>query len=129
MPQQRADNPDGSKEPAGSAGAVFAALADPTRRSILALISAAGGEATSTTLAASLGISRQAVAKQVAILTHAELVVSTRAGRETRLTVRTQAFGAMVDWLMDLAGTQWDDRLGRLRQLLMGHGSGSPGRG
>jgi predicted ArsR family transcriptional regulator len=54
---------------------VFAALADPSRRSILAAL-AAGGPATATDLAARLPITRQAIAKHLALLTEAGLVTA-----------------------------------------------------
>ena len=52
---------------------VFAALADPTRRAILAAL-ASGGPATATDLAARLPITRQAIAKHLALLADAGLV-------------------------------------------------------
>jgi DNA-binding transcriptional ArsR family regulator len=52
---------------------VFAALADPSRRAILAAL-AAGGPATATDLAARLPITRQAIAKHLALLAEAGLV-------------------------------------------------------
>ncbi len=64
--------------------AVFAALADPTRRALLRTI--AGGEAsTPTELAARLPVSRQAVSKHLALLEHARLVDAERSGREVAL--------------------------------------------
>lgn len=53
---------------------VLAALADPTRRQLLDLL-AAQGEATATTLAERLPISRQAVVKHLAVLDAAGLVM------------------------------------------------------
>ncbi|MFD0532473.1 ArsR/SmtB family transcription factor [Actinomadura luteofluorescens] len=55
------------------AQAVFTALADPTRRGILAEL-AARGPATATDLAARLPISRQAIAKHLDLLSDAGLV-------------------------------------------------------
>src|SRR5207245_5994680 len=52
---------------------VFAALADPSRRAILAAL-ASGGPATATDLAGRLPITRQAVAKHLALLAGAGLV-------------------------------------------------------
>jgi DNA-binding transcriptional ArsR family regulator len=49
---------------------VFAALADPTRRTILAAL-ASGGPATATDLASRLPITRQAIAKHLALLAEA----------------------------------------------------------
>jgi DNA-binding transcriptional ArsR family regulator len=54
---------------------VFAALADPRRRAILAAL-AAGGPVTATDLAARLPITRQAIAKHLALLTDAGLVTA-----------------------------------------------------
>ena len=54
---------------------VFAALADPTRRAILSAL-ASGGPATATDLAGLLPITRQAVAKHLALLTEAGLVLA-----------------------------------------------------
>src|SRR5262249_14612903 len=61
---------------------VFVALADPTRRSILAAL-ASGGPATATDLAIQLPISRQAIAKHMALLADAGLVTA-EAGERRR---------------------------------------------
>lgn len=63
--------------------AVFAALADPTRRAVLRSI-ASGEASTATELAARLPVNRQAVGKHLASLQRARLVDSRRDGRETR---------------------------------------------
>lgn len=57
------------------AGHVFTALADPTRRAILAALAAAG-PATATDLAGRLPITRQAIAKHLALLAEAGLVTA-----------------------------------------------------
>ena len=62
-------------------GAVFAALADPSRRTIVERL-AASGRATSTELAGELPMTRQAVAKHLAILEAANLVSVHWQGRE-----------------------------------------------
>src|SRR4051795_8319688 len=54
---------------------VFAALADPSRRAILAAL-ASGGPATATDLAGRLPITRQAIAKHLALLTEVGLVTA-----------------------------------------------------
>ena len=59
------------------AGQVFTALADPTRRSILAAL-ASGGPATATDLAVVLPITRQAIAKHLGLLAEAGLVTAER---------------------------------------------------
>ena len=81
------------------AGAVFAALADPTRREIATLLSERG-PLTQTELAARLPISRQGVAKHLAALADAGLVESTRDGREARFRLTPRALrgrGALDD--------------------------------
>src|SRR5205807_351806 len=62
---------------------VLVALADPTRRQLLDLL-AAYGEATATTLAERLPVSRQAIVKHLAVLDAAGLVTGGRVGREVR---------------------------------------------
>ena len=62
------------------AGAVFAALADPTRRRIVYELSA-DGPLTATQLAARVGISRQATSKHLLELADAGLATSERVGR------------------------------------------------
>lgn len=60
---------------------IFQALADGTRRTILDRIWTRSGQSL-VQLADGLGMSRQAVAKHVALLIEAELVVTRKSGRE-----------------------------------------------
>jgi DNA-binding transcriptional ArsR family regulator len=96
--------------------AVFAALADPTRRSILRAV-ADRGPVTATTLSAGLPISRQAVAKHLVVLRHAGLVAADRAGRETQFVAVGAPLEDLAAWA-EQAGRRWDDRLARLRERL-----------
>ena len=107
------------------AGAVFEALADPTRRAVLRDV-ASRGPRTATEVAADLPVSRQAVAKHLAILREAGLVAHERAGREARFTAQLAPLSDAEDWLRE-AGTAWDDRLRRLEALARER-SGAPGR-
>ena len=93
---------------------VFAALADPTRRGLLEAVTTRG-EATATELAAGLPISRQAVAKHLALLQEVGLVESRRAGRETRFAPRPAPLDDAIGWMATLGG-RWDDRLGALAE-------------
>jgi DNA-binding transcriptional ArsR family regulator len=93
---------------------VFAALGDPTRREILQAV-ATRGDVTATELAASLPVSRQAVAKHLGVLAGAGLVAPRRAGRETRYAPTPQPLGDAIAWMADL-GAQWDARLARLKR-------------
>jgi DNA-binding transcriptional ArsR family regulator len=98
------------------AGAVFAALADPTRRHLVAALAERGG-ATATGLAAELPISRQAVAKHLATLGRAGLVSESRRGREHRFELDPRPLADAAAWLTTVGG-EWDARLGELQKLL-----------
>jgi ArsR family transcriptional regulator, cadmium/lead-responsive transcriptional repressor len=96
--------------------AVFAALADPTRRHVLEHLTAAG-PATPTELAAVLPITRQAVSKHLASLGRAGLVRSERCGREVRYAASGATLTEALGWLARV-GSAWDTRLETLRTLL-----------
>ncbi|MFE5655744.1 ArsR/SmtB family transcription factor [Streptomyces sp. NPDC056517] len=107
-----------TEEPPGAAQAVdsvLGALADPTRRQLLDLL-AAQGEATATTLAERLPVSRQAVVKHLAVLDAAGLVSGSRVGREVRYTLRPAALDATARWMASLA-TEWDRRLANIKRV------------
>jgi DNA-binding transcriptional ArsR family regulator len=106
--------------------AVFAALADPTRRSILRAV-AERGPVTATTLSDGLPISRQAVAKHLSLLRRAGLVVADRAGRETQFVAVGVPLEDLAAWA-DETGRRWDDRLTRLRERLSDRHAGPPRR-
>ena len=99
-----------------AAGAVFSALADPTRRRIVRAL-ADGHTVTASSLAAGLPVTRQAVAKHLAALRTAGLAVSEPAGRETRYRLTPAPFTDAVRWMAS-AGARWDDRLARLDRRL-----------
>lgn len=96
--------------------AVFAALADATRRDILRSI-VTTGPLTATELAADRSISRQAVAKHLAVLDGAGLVRGERAGREVRFAADTAPLTCATEWIEDTSAA-WDRRLGHLSHLL-----------
>jgi DNA-binding transcriptional ArsR family regulator len=91
---------------------VFAALADPTRRTVLQEV-ATRGSATATELAIPLGITRQAVAKHLTVLADAGLVDARRAGRETRYRSTPAPMGDAITWMAEI-GARWDVRLAAL---------------
>ena len=95
--------------------AVFDALADPTRRRLLAQV--AQRPATATELATDLPISRQAVAKHLAALSEAGLLHSERSGRDVRYHVTPGPLSGAVSWMAQVGG-RWDTRLARLGTLL-----------
>jgi DNA-binding transcriptional ArsR family regulator len=93
--------------------AVFAALADPTRRALLRSLSAREAN-TPTELAALLPVTRQAVSKHLALLEQANLVDAERSGREVRFQATPAPLGDAIAW-MTAVGAQWDERLAALR--------------
>lgn len=95
---------------------VFGALSDPTRRHLIELLAAEPG-ATATGLAATLPISRQAVAKHLKLLGEAGLVSSRRRGREALFELDPEPLGEAVAWIGSV-GAEWDQRLDGLRRLL-----------
>ncbi|MCR6486545.1 metalloregulator ArsR/SmtB family transcription factor [Amycolatopsis sp. OK19-0408] len=94
---------------------VLAALADPTRRHLLDLL-AEHGQATATTLAGGLPVSRQAIVKHLAVLDAAGLVESVKVGREVRYAVRAEALDTTARWMAALAA-DWDRRLAKIKRL------------
>jgi DNA-binding transcriptional ArsR family regulator len=103
----------------GVAEAVFVALADPTRRAILATL-ATTGPSTVTELAGMLPITRQAIAKHLALMTDTGLVRPEH-GERRRVRYRLQPAPVQVaqQFLAALANS-WDDRLGALQRHLDG---------
>ena len=94
---------------------LWAAVADPTRRRLLdALL--AQGDATATTLARELPVTRQAVAKHLAVLDRAGLVEGGRQGREVRYAVRPERLDLAARSLARVA-SQWDQRLLTIKQI------------
>lgn len=95
---------------------VFAALSDPTRRTVFDLLVQAG-PASATRLADRLPVSRQAVAKHLAVLEGAGLVTRERTGRETRFQANPDALDEVSQWIGQVGAT-WDARLQRLQDRL-----------
>jgi DNA-binding transcriptional ArsR family regulator len=96
---------------------VFTALADPTRRGILAAL-AAGGPATATDLAIRLPITRQAIAKHLALLAEAGLVAAEPGERRrVRYRLRSAPMQVAQQFLAALA-RDWDRQLDALQDHL-----------
>lgn len=95
-------------------GDVFAALADPSRRTVLVRLAEAG-EGTATSLAEGLPISRQAVVKHLACLDRARLVRSYRQGREVRYSVQPGRLAAAAQSIEAIAAG-WDNTLAALKR-------------
>ena len=98
--------------PGVDVGAVFSALADPTRREVVRSLAEESG-LTASLLAGQLPITRQAVSKHLNALSDAGLVTARREGRETRYTLTPAPLAEAIDWMASV-GAQWDERLARL---------------
>lgn len=92
---------------------VFAALGDPHRLDLLQRLSR-DGQATATSLAAPLPVSRQAVTKHLRVLEGAGLLRTRRTGREVLYLVRPDALARQARWLDDIAAV-WERRLAGLK--------------
>ena len=92
----------------------LAALADDTRWAILELLGSQPRSASE--LARELPVTRQAIAKHLAVLEAAGLVESVREGRSVRHRAVGASLSALADRL-DAIGRGWERRLGRLASL------------
>jgi DNA-binding transcriptional ArsR family regulator len=70
--------------------------------------------ATATEIAAELPVTRQAVAKHLAVLADAGLVRAERAGRERRFSPTPAPLGDAISWMASVGG-EWDERLAALQ--------------
>jgi len=96
---------------------VFAALADETRWSILTALGE--GDASASALAGRLPVSRQAIAKHLAVLQEVGLVEPVPVGREVRFRVVGAELSATAARL-DVIGREWDRRLAAIKQIAEG---------
>jgi DNA-binding transcriptional ArsR family regulator len=94
---------------------IFQAIADPTRRAIIALI--AMQAMTPNALAEHFDTSRQAVSKHLRILTECELVTQEYQGREIYYRLETEHLKAVTDWLEKVQEI-WEGNYKRLDALL-----------
>jgi DNA-binding transcriptional ArsR family regulator len=96
---------------------VFTALADPSRRAILAALAAAG-PATATDLATRLPITRQAIAKHLTLLAEVGLVAAEPGERRrVRYRLRSAPMQVAQQFLAALA-RDWDSQLDALKDHL-----------
>ena len=94
--------------------AVCSVLADDTRWRILSELGRSDQSASA--LAGRLPVSRQAIAKHIAVLADAGLVESVRAGRELRYRAVGSQLTALADALDDI-GRSWDRRLDAIKRI------------
>jgi DNA-binding transcriptional ArsR family regulator len=101
----------------------LAALADPTRRAILARLS--GGEATVTELAEPFAMSLPAVSRHLKVLERARLITRGRDAQWRPCRLRARPLREVADWVAPYQEF-WEGRLDRLGRYL--EGSAGPGR-
>lgn len=104
---------------------VFSALADPTRRAILARL--AEGDASMGELAEPFEITLAAVSKHVQVLERAGLVVREARGRERRCHLDARPLEAASDWT-DRYRRFWEARLDALDDLLRARRERTPAK-
>ncbi len=94
----------------------FAALADPTRRAILAALTQ--GQASVTDLARPHRMSLPAVMKHLRVLERAGLVSQEKTGRIRRCRIAGESLRQAADWL-DTYRIFWESQLDSLERFLM----------
>ena len=95
--------------------AVFGALADPTRRSILARLTQ--GEAPVAELVAPFGMSQPAISRHLKVLEHAGLITRTRRATARLSHLRAKPLQDATEWLTAYREF-WEERYERLDEVL-----------
>jgi DNA-binding transcriptional ArsR family regulator len=95
----------------------FAALADPTRRSILARL--AEGEATAGELAEPFPMSKPAISRHLKVLERAGLIARSRKAQWRPSRLQADPLDEAVDWMQERKRT-WESRMDRLDTHLKG---------
>lgn len=94
---------------------LWSAIGDPTRRRVLDLL-LAQGQGTATSLSDELPVTRQAVAKHLAVLDRAGLVHGRAVGRERHFRVDDAQLARAAAQLAAV-GSEWDGRLRRIARI------------
>ena len=95
---------------------VFSALADSTRRELLAVL-AQSSPRTATQLVQDFTITRQGILKHLDVLAQAGLVQVQPKGREMRYSFAPQPLDGVNDWISTI-NAKWAERLTRLKDLV-----------
>ena len=103
-----------------SAQPLFAALADPMRRQLIANL-ARKSPKTATQLATEYPITRQGILKHLTVLQEAGLVRVSQAGRDKRYFLQPEPLTEVERWVEEI-GALWDRRLLRLKTMLESEG-------
>ncbi|HTN47428.1 MAG TPA: metalloregulator ArsR/SmtB family transcription factor [Flavipsychrobacter sp.] len=94
---------------------VFQAIADPTRRAIIALVAVQA--MTPNSLADHFDTTRQAVSKHLRILTECELIKPEQQGREIYYTLEIEKMKEIDKWLQQFRKI-WESRFNQLDNVL-----------
>ncbi|MGG1658205.1 ArsR/SmtB family transcription factor [Brevibacillus sp. NRS-1366] len=94
---------------------VFQAIADPTRRKLLELLT--DRDMAVTVISSHFPISRTAVSKHLRILSDAGLVKEQKVGRETRYRLQPEPLQELQSWL-SYYERFWDNKLNALKRLV-----------
>jgi len=104
---------------------MFTAMADPTRRAILARLSQESARVTE--LAHDFPISLNSTSKHIKILERAGLVTRTIKGRDHLLSLNAAPLAEAAQWVRHFEGF-WEERLAALEQLVSARRSGAKGK-
>lgn len=94
---------------------VFQAIADPTRRAILALLAA--NAMTPGAIADNFDSARQTISKHIQILTECQLLEQEQSGREIHYRLNAQGLTEVAEWLRPFT-KMWDDRFNKLEAIM-----------
>jgi len=100
----------------GRLDAAFGAMADPTRRAILARLALA--DARVTEIAGDFPVSLNAVSKHIKTLERAGLVRRTIQGRDHVLSLNASAMAGAAEWI-EYYRQFWEDRLASLENFVV----------
>jgi len=114
-----------SAQASGRLDAAFSAMADPTRRAILARLALA--DARVTEIAGDFPVSLNAVSKHIKMLERAELVRRTVQGRDHVLSLNADAMAGAAEWI-DYYRQFWQDRLASLAAFVTKRSSTKKGK-
>ena len=103
--------------------ATFSALADPTRRAILAKL--ASGEASVSELAEPFAMSQPAISKHLKVLERAGLISRSREAQRRPCKLEAAPLRDVAEWL-ELYRRHWEQRLDRLGEYLEKLQAGDP---
>lgn len=101
--------------PDGVDDELWAAIGDPTRRRVIDVL-LVHGSGTASSISNELPVTRQAVAKHLAVLERVSLVDATDVGRERRYRIDHEQLDRAVQQLAEVR-TTWDRRLRRIKHI------------